>query len=64
MKKARCEAVRCSEGQIQRVLARILAQDLRSVRAGLDGIVPSSTTITDLGERRDATYRGGDGDYY
>ena len=67
MKKARREAVAQSvgsEGQIRRILARILAEDLRSVRAGLGGIVPASSTVTDLGDRRDVTFRGGDGDTY
>ena len=61
MKKAR-RKTSCSDGPPQRILARILAEDLRSIRAGLEVIVAASTTVTDLGERRDATFRGGDGD--
>lgn len=47
-----------------RVLARILAEDLRRTQAcdGLGGSVVN--TITDLGDQYDVTFKGGDASSY
>ena len=49
-----------------RVLARTLAEDLRSARGGVggEGGGGGTNTATDLGDRLDFTFRGGDGDAY
>lgn len=48
-----------------RVLARVLAEDLRHAHGGAGGGVKpnvKTNTATDLGDRLDFTFRGGDGD--
>jgi len=46
-----------------RVLARVLAEDLRRAQGG-GSVKPNvkTNTVTDLGDRFDITFRGGDGD--
>lgn len=50
-----------------RVLARVLAEDLRRVQGGAGykrKAMSDTNTVTELGERLDITFRGGDGDFY
>lgn len=49
-----------------RVLARVLAEDLRRAHGGGGDVRPSvkTNTATDLGDRLDFTFRGGDGDAF
>jgi hypothetical protein len=58
----RHEEQRYREKSGGRVLARVLADDLRAVRGGLGAVTSATGTITDLGDRYDYTVRGGDGD--
>lgn len=64
MRKKNVEKRECNPSQLNgRVLARALAEDLRGVSGGLrptTNIISSS--VTDLGDGYDVTFRGGDGD--
>jgi len=55
-----------SESPAGRVLARVLAEDLRHAHGGGGGGKPNlkTNTATDLGDRLDFTFRGGDGDSF
>lgn len=55
--------VKVAEPVRGRVLARVLAEDLRNVRGGVVLSAGATTTVTE-GERRDITNVGGDGDTY
>lgn len=63
MRKMSSEANERQPARRGRVLARVLAEDLRRAQ-GCFGAQNSlaTSTVTDLGDRFDVTVRGGDGD--
>jgi hypothetical protein len=66
MRKGKVGGKACDKPDLQgRVLARALAEDLRHAHGGSGTggrMLLNTNTATDLGDRLDFTFRGGDGD--